>query len=215
MATILLLETDRRRIDEVRGVLRTVVPSIRIEVVGSAVEFRYGFVSDSPSVVVIGHAVSADQVTKLAWEVAALRPSTKIIVLATDEASRATMSTLGDSAFEVVDERGLAGAVAAAMGVSRSTAAAAAGVEPSGPGLANVRLERVVSSIDRHRMRNRLAGLLAGLHAMAAELRATAPQTERVPEVADEYIDRLVDVVGDLCAMVAAAEGRAYDEKHG
>lgn len=213
MPTVLLFEDEAQRINEVRSRLRAALPSVRVQLVSSAVEFRYAFVTQSPQVVVIGAVPSA---SKLAWEVAALRPSTKIIVLAGGSSCRESWQAFGDSIFDVVSQQDIVAAVAAATSTRPLPGLGALPALQPGDGARLAKpLASEVPTMDRHRMKNRLAGLLAGLHAMAAELRATATETDRVPEVADEYVDRLVDVVGDICAMVAAAEARPCDENHG
>ena len=207
MPMILLLEDGEQRFRRVEKNLRAAMPFIHIRHVRSAAEFRYALVTRTPHVVILGHPSSTYRSTNLAWEVAALRPSTKLIILA-QEASADVWRAFGDSVFEVVDEAGLAVAVAAASNDPR-------GAPKLCPGGASASIvDAVAVPIDTHRLKNRMAGLLAGLHALAAELRATATETERIPEVADEYVDRLVDVVGDICAMVAAAEARPCDENH-
>jgi len=207
MPTILLLEDGEQRFGRVEKSLRAAMPFIHIRRVRSATEFRYALVTRTPQVVILCHPSSTYRSTSLAWEVAALRPSTKLIILA-QESAEDVWRSFGDTVFEVVDEDGLAVAVAAALSAPRG----ASNLCPGGASSSTV--DAAAIPIDTHRLKNRMAGLLAGLHALAAELRATAAETERIPEVADEYVDRLVDVVGDICAMVAAAEARPCDENH-
>ncbi len=206
MPTVLLLDAEEERARTTMRRLRTSLPMLRVERVGSALEFRYAVVTRAPDVAVMAEAIPDH--TKLMWEITALEPSVKTVAICNAHGREHLTESLGGAVSAVVEEADVVAAVAACVGLACKPNLARPDGLPRRP-------ERVSPEFDRHRMKNRLAGLLAGLHAMAAELRATAPQTERVPEVADEYVDRLVDVVGDLCAMVAVEEGRASHERHG
>lgn len=207
MPKVLLLEDGEQRFRRVEQCLRAAMPFLHIRRVRSAAEFRYALVTHAPQVVLLSHPSPTYRSTNLAWEVAALRPSTKLIILA-QEASEDVRRCFGDSIFDVVDESGLAAAVMEALSVPR-------GVSKSCRIGAPISIaDAAATPIDNHRLKNRLAGLHAGLHALAAELRATAAETEHIPEVADEYVGRLVDVVGDICAMIAASEAGSCDENH-
>lgn len=207
MPTILLLDDGEERVRRLEKSLRDALPQMRICHVRSAIEFRYALVTESPKVVILGRPASPDRVVNLAWEVAGLTPRANLMILSENPTDRDAWSSLGDAISDVVDESGLLGAVSAAV---RAPTTAMPRTNRTSLSIADV----ASGTVDSHRLKNRLAGLLAGLHALAAELSAAASDTERIPGIADEYVDRLVDVVGDICAMVAAAEARPCDENH-
>ena len=198
MPTVLILDNEKPRVRAVGRKIRAELPDVQVCTTHGSAAFRYALVATRPAVVVLPYDGPNHESTELVWEAAAIRPQTKVLIVAHPTAIASAWQHLGDAASAIIAPSELSNELRKVLGLEIQTAASAqAQLRPLASGSV---------ALDGHRMKNRLAGLLAGMHAMAAELRASAPETERIPAITDEYVDRLVDVVGDICAMVAAAE---------
>jgi|GEM_PF-5424741 len=195
MGTILLLDEDDSRAEEIADRITDEVPGAEVRRVGNGVELRYAAACYPPSLVILGAVPPPHRRKALAWEIRALRPFAWIVAFAHDEAEEEELRTLG-VAVTVIGPGIPDGLREVSRACKRScrtdTPAAARSV-----------------SLDSHRYKNRVAGLLAGMHAFAAELRATAHDSDQVHVIANEYVDRLAGVIADISAMVAASQSAA------